>query len=131
MAVEVGVELGECSKAISGSAATGQGRGVAKEFGPGVYCAVGVAIKHEETVVGLNPTDGFLHPGVVEVKHDRGDSIDGKGFDAIAVEIQHERVAPDGGDVDGGGGEGGTDKVDNFLWHIPIYGLYIKSIHCL
>ena len=101
--VAVGVETAQRLEAIGGihrvDAWRAAEQGVyAEQLAAGVNAAVAIAVEHQPCIVGAYPTrTGFDAVGVV-VEQDGGGG-DAYGFDAVAVEIDRQRVARGGGTV--------------------------------
>jgi hypothetical protein len=97
LTVVVAVFLRERGKAVGGSAACDKRSGIAKKFVPVVDGAVAVAIENEEGVIAGHPAGGGLHAIAIVIEKNGGGGVDADGFETIAVEIENERIAANGG----------------------------------
>ena len=92
-AIVVAVEVGECGKAVGGFLAVGQEGVDAEEFVAVVDAAVAVFVENEQGIIAFDPAGAGLDAVAVVVEEGLGGSGDADGFDAVAVEVQGERVA--------------------------------------
>ena len=92
-AVGVGVFLGQRVEAVDGIAAEGQRCGIAKQLAAAVDEAVAVAVQREESVIGLDPAGAHAHAGTGGVEIDvAAGVVRARGLDAIAIEVEHQRI---------------------------------------
>ena len=109
--VVVGVFLRQCGEAVGGIARGAVGRrGVAEQLGAGIDHAVAVAIHDQQAVVGGNPADTVLDAGGIDVEQ-QGRGFEGDGVEAVAVQVEGERVAAVGRFL--GAGEEITNSITN------------------
>ena len=97
----VGIEPGQRCKACRGihriDTRRARQQGIdAEQLAPAVDQAIAIAVQHQPGIVGLNPARaGAYAIGVVVEEDRRGTNAD--RFDAVAVEVDRQRIAEHGG----------------------------------
>jgi hypothetical protein len=93
LTVLVGVVLGDGSKAVGGGATSRQQGVVSEEFATRVDDAVATQVNDDDAVVGLDPAGSGLDAIGIVIKENRVASVNAGRFDAVVVQVQHQRVA--------------------------------------
>ena len=90
----IGIQVLECVKAVCCQLAIALDGVNTKEFAARVDGVITIAIQHQPGVIRLDPAGASFHTIGIVIEQDDCAIAGAGGFDAIAIEVEHQRVEP-------------------------------------